>query len=76
MLFWFDFLILSFLFFFVILSNLFIILVTEKIRVKLTPAIPTGVPTILTDEKIQTPPLVALKTIKTIYVIKSNNIFP
>ena len=31
--------------------------------VKLTSAIPTGAPTTLIDEMIQTPPLVALKTI-------------
>ena len=47
------------------LSNFLIIpVVKEKIKVKLAPAIPTGAPTTLTDEKIQTPPLVALKTIK------------
>ena len=46
------------------LSNFFIIpVVREKISVKLAPAIPTGAPT-LTEEIIQTPQLVALKTIK------------
>ena len=38
----------------------------EKIKVKLGPAIPTGAPTILAEEIMQTPPLVALKTIKTL----------
>ena len=47
------------------LSNFFIIpVVREKIRIKLAPAIPTGAPTALTEEMIQTPPVVALKTIK------------
>ena len=56
----------SFLFFFlVVLSNFFtIIVVREKIRVKLALAIPTGAPTILVNEIIDTPPLVALRTIK------------
>ena len=47
------------------LSNLLIIpVVREKIRVKLSPTIPTGAPTTLTEEIIQTPSFVALKTIK------------
>ena len=47
------------------LSNCLIIPVArEKIKVKLALAIPTGAPTILADEMIQTPLLVALKTIK------------
>ena len=46
-------------FFFLIIS-----VVREKNRVKLAPAILTGAPTILTKEIIQTPPLVAPKTIK------------
>ena len=46
------------------LSNFFIPVVKEKIRVKLVPAIPTGAPTTITEEIIQTQPLVALKTIK------------
>ena len=50
--------------FLVMLSNFFIPVVKEKIRVKLVPAIPTGAPTTLTEEIIQTQPLVALKTIK------------
>ena len=46
------------------LSSFFIIpVVKEKIKVKLALAIPAGAPTVLTDE-IQTPRLVALKTIK------------
>ena len=49
----------------VILSNFLIIpVVREKIKVKLTFAIPTGAPITLADEIIQTPLLVALKTIK------------
>ena len=51
--------------FLVILSNFLIIpVVKEKIKVKLALAIPTGAPTTLADEMIQTPLLVALKTIK------------
>ena len=47
------------------LSNFLIIpVVKEKIKVKIALAIPTGAPTVLTDEMIQTPQLVALKTIK------------
>ena len=48
------------------LSNFLIIpVVTEKIKVKLALAIPTGAPTTLADEMIETPLLVELKTIKT-----------
>ena len=51
--------------FLVIFSNFLTIpVVREKIKVKLALAIPTGAPTTLADEMIQTPPLVALKTIK------------
>ena len=47
------------------LSNILIIpVVREKIKVKLALAIPTGAPTTLADKTIQTPLLVALKTIK------------
>ena len=55
-----------FLFFFlVILSNFFTIpVVREKNKVRLALAIPTGAPTILVNEIIDTPPVVALKTIK------------
>ena len=38
--------------------------VREKIKVKLALAIPTGAPIILVNEIIDTPPVVALKTIK------------
>ena len=52
--------------FLVIFSNFLTIpVVREKIKVKLALAIPTGAPTILVNEIIDTPPLVALKTIKT-----------
>ena len=51
--------------FLVILSNFLIIpVVREKIKVKLALAIPTGAPIILVNEIIDTPLLVALKTIK------------
>ena len=47
------------------LSNFLIIrVVREKIKVKLALATQTGAPTTLADELIQTPLLVALKTIK------------
>ena len=56
-----------FLFFLVIFSNFLTIpVVSEKNRVKVALAIPTGAPTILVNEIIDTPPLVALKTIKTL----------
>ena len=52
-----------FLFFLVIFSNfLSIPVVREKNKVRLALAIPTGAPTILVNEIIDTPPLVALKT--------------
>ena len=51
--------------FLAIFSNFLTIpVVREKIKVKLALAIPTGAPTILVNEIIDTPPLVALKTIK------------
>ena len=51
--------------FLVIFSNFLTIpVVREKIKVKLALAIPTGAPTILVNEIIDTPPLVAPKTIK------------
>ena len=51
--------------FLVIFSNFLTIpVVREKIKVKLALAIPTGAPTILVNEQIDTPPVVALKTIK------------
>ena len=55
--------------FLVILSNFLIIpVVRKKIKVKPALAIPTGAPTILADEMIQTPLLVALKTTKVLSV--------
>ena len=46
------------------LSNFLIIpVVKEKIKVKLALTIPTGAPTILVNEIIDTPPLLAIKTI-------------
>ena len=51
--------------FLVIFNNLLIIsVVREKIKVRLTLAIPTGAPVILGNGIIDTPLLVALKTIK------------
>ena len=59
--------------FLVMPSNVLIIsVVRDKIKVKLAPAIPTAAPTKLTEVIIQTPPLIALKTIN---VIKSSYIF-
>ena len=47
------------------LRNFFIIfLVREKVKVILAPAIPTGAPTTLTEEIIQTLLVVPLRTIK------------
>ena len=43
-------------------------MVKEKIKVKLNLAIRTGIPTTLVKEMIDTPPLVALKTIETLSV--------
>ena len=54
-----------FLFFLVIFSNFLTIpVVREKNKLRLALAIPTGAPTILVNEIIDTLPLVALKTIK------------
>ena len=51
--------------FLVIFSNFLTIpVVREKIKVKLALAIPTGAPTILVNEIVDTPLVVALKTIK------------
>ena len=51
--------------FLVMLSNFFIIsVIREKFKVKLAIVIPTGAPTTLADEIIQTPLLVALKAIE------------
>ena len=38
--------------------------VKDKIKIRLALAFPTGAPTILAKETIDTPPLAALKTIK------------
>ena len=47
------------------LNNFFIIpVVRQKIKVKLTLAIPIGAPPIFINEMIYTPTIVALKTIK------------
>ena len=47
------------------LGNFFIIpVVRERTKSKLAPVIPIGAPTRLTDDKIQTPPLLAERTIK------------
>ena len=49
------------------LSNVLTIpVLKEKIKVKLALAIPTGAPTTLVNEVIDTPPLVALTAIKTL----------
>ena len=54
-----------FLFFLVIFNNVLVIPVDrEKNKVKLALAIPTSAPTILVNKQIDTPPIVALKTIK------------
>ena len=55
-----------FFFLFLVIFNNFLIIpvVREKNKVKLALAIPTGAPTTLADEMIQTPLLVTLKTIK------------
>ena len=55
----------NFFFFFVISSNFLTIpVVREKDKVKLVLAIPTGAPTIVANEIIDNPPVVALKTSK------------
>ena len=55
--------------FLVMLSNFLTIpIVREKIKVKLALASPTGAPTTLVNKIIETPPLVALKAIKTLYM--------
>ena len=61
--------IMLFLLFPVLLSKFLIIpVVREKIRVKLALANPTGAPTTLVNEMIDTPPLFAPKTIKILSV--------
>ena len=63
--------------FLAVLNNFLVIpVVKDKIKVKLVLAIPTGAPTTLVNEIIDTPPPVALKKIKNfVYLIKSSNIF-
>ena len=53
-----------FFFFFLVIFNNFLTIpvVREKNKVRLALAIPTGAPTILVNEIIDTPPLVAFKT--------------
>ena len=61
--------------FLVILKHFLVIpVVREKIKVKLALVIPTGAPTILVNEQIDTLPVVALKTIKifSILLISTN----
>ena len=58
----------SFLFLVIVSNFLAIPVAREKIRVKRALAIPTGTPIILVNEIIDTPPVVALKTIKTLSV--------
>ena len=57
-----------FLFLFLVMLDNFLTIpvVKEKMKVKLALATPTGAPTTLVNEMIDTPPLVALKTIKTL----------
>ena len=56
----------AFSFFFLVVLNNFLVIpvVREKTKVKLLLAIPTGAPTTLVNEQIDTPSVVALKTIK------------
>ena len=55
-----------FFFLFLVIFSIFLTIpvAREKIRVKLTITISTGAPTKLVNEIIDTPPVVALKTIK------------
>ena len=59
-----------FLVFFLDLLNNFLVIsvVREKLTVKFAFAIPTGVPKILLNEQIDTPTVVALKTIKILFL--------
>ena len=51
--------------FLVVVSNFLTIpVVREKNKVKIALAIPTGAPKMIVNETIDTPPLIALKTIK------------
>ena len=51
---------------FLLIFNNFLVIpvLREKIKIKLVLAIPTGTPTILVNEQIDSPSVVALKTIK------------
>ena len=53
-------------FFFLVIFNNFLVIpvVREKNKVKLALAIPTGAPAIHVNKQMDTPPIVALKTIK------------
>ena len=55
-----------FFFLFLVIFNNFLTIpvVREKMKVRLAPALPTGAPTILVNEIIDTPLIVAIKTIK------------
>ena len=54
-----------FFFFLVIFNKFFIVpLVRQKIKVKFALPIPASAPTIVINEIIDTPPVVALKTVK------------
>ena len=53
-----------FLFLLIVNNFLTIPVVRKKIKVKLALAIPRGAPTTLKNEQIDTPPVVAIKTIK------------
>ena len=59
-----------FLFLFLVLFSNFLTIhvIREKNKVKLALAIPTGAPTILVNKIIDTPLLLALKTIKTLSI--------
>ena len=54
--------------FFLVISNNFLTIPVEKIKVKLALTIPTGAPTKPEKEIIDIPPVVALKTIKTLSI--------
>ena len=59
----------NFLFISCYFNNIFIIPFTiEKIKVKLALEIPTGMPKILTNEIIDSPPLNAFKIIKILFI--------
>ena len=60
----------AFSFWFLLCLVIFFIIpvVREKIKVKLTVAIPAGAPTMLVNEMIDNPPVVVLKTIKILFM--------